>query len=173
MDTRTNGIRLATAVAALLFVGVGTAGAQEPTKATPTPADAQVCTVKLDPQAVQIQAEPVQLKASLSQAIGAGVVAAIQEEGSGVEVAVAPAPDAAGKTDVTTPNPAGPAPKEPPVGKPSSSSTGQPAPTMGAAGESVALTLNTQAAKAGEYTLSLKGETGACTGKFTVQGAPK
>ncbi|MBX6365444.1 MAG: hypothetical protein IRZ00_16360 [Gemmatimonadetes bacterium] len=165
----TNGIRLATAVAALVFVGASVAHAQEPAKASP--AEPQVCKITLDPASAPVQAEPVQVKASLSQAIGAGVVAAIQEEGSGLEVALA-GPDAAGKSAVTTPNPAGPAPKEPAVEKPASS-TALPAPTAGAAGESVALTLNTQAAKPGEYTLTLKGESGTCTGKLTVEGTPK
>ncbi len=136
--------------------------AQQKVEAKQVPA-ASECTLALTPQALKVQADPFQVKAVMSQAIGQVGAATIQEENSGLEVAMAagaaeaaatPAPGPTAKPS-TQPAPAAPA----------------AAPAAAAATQALQLTLNTAAAKPGDWTIAVRGENGTCTGRIHVDAA--
>ncbi len=168
MQVRIESIRLGVAVAAALLAGASVVSAQENTQA-PAPAAApaaSACTLTLDPQSLKPQADPLQVKATLSQSIGDAVAAEIQEPNSGIDVSLVPAMSA-GRA-----GPSAQAPKKR-GSKPAAGAQTAPAPAAdaSASGQVVNLRLTTGAAKAGDYTLALKGATGSCSGKITLEGA--
>ena len=141
---------------------------------------AAACTVALTPEALKVQADPFQVKAVLSQAIGAVAAAKIQEENSGIDIALgaAPAPGAAAPAQ---PPAAAPAGARPPAAGPSSAA--QPAPVAAAAaapapaadaaspGQALDLLFSTATARPGNWTLTLEGANGTCSGKVHVDAA--
>ncbi len=169
MQVRIAMTALGVAAAALAFVGP--LSAQEKTQTKQMPA-ASECTVALTPAALKVQADPFQVKAVLSQAIGS-VGAATIEESSGVQIAIAAAGDAA-QPQAAAP---APAPKGKSAGKQPAASgpTAQSAPAAASsdAAQAVQLMLNTASAKPGDWTVSLNGDKGTCTGKLHVDaGGP-
>lgn len=172
MQARMESMRWAVVVAGALLAGATAASAQETTPApAPAPAAApaaSACTLTLDPQSLKPQADAFHVRATLSQSIGDAMAAEIQEPNSGIDVSLAPAGAPAGA------KPAGPSAKKGKKG----AAAAQAAPASGgadasaaAAGQVVDLRLATGAAKAGEYTVALKGATGSCMGKITLEGA--
>ncbi len=166
MQVRIESIRLGVAVAAVMLAGASAVSAQENTQA-PAPAAApaaSTCTVTLDPQTFKPQADPMQVKATLSQSIGDAVAAEIQEPNSGIDVTLVPAMNAAAQA-----GPSAQAPKKH-GNKPAAAQAAPAAGASAVAGQVVSLRFATGTAKAGDYTLALKGATGSCTGKITLEG---
>ncbi len=137
--------------------------AQQKVDAKQVPAAAE-CTLALTPQALKVQADPFQVKAVLSQAIGQVGAATIQEENSGLEVAMA-SPGAAEAAATPVPGPTAKPSAQPAPAAPAA------APAAAAATQAVQLTLNTAAAKAGDWTIAVRGENGTCTGRIHVDAA--
>ena len=121
--------RTSARLVAVLMLGVAAAPfvvAATPAKAEPVLA----CSIKLASDSVQVSAQPISVDASLSEAIGDSVSAAVQQESKASVVSV------------------------------------------GAAGaNAVKLTLNTSEAVPGDWSLSLKGTAGECTGKMKIIAA--
>ncbi len=168
MQVRIESIRLGVAVAAALLAGASAVSAQQ-TEATPAAPAASACTLTLDPQSFKPQADPMQVKATLSQSIGDAMAAEIQEPNSGIDVSLVPAGNASAA--------AGPSAAPVKKGRGKQKAAGAqtaPAPSAdagAASGQVVSLRLATSAAKAGDYTVALKGASGSCTGKITLEGA--
>ena len=167
MQTRIAG--LGVVVAALAVVSPATAQTNTPSKAMPPAASA--CTVALTPQSLKVQADPFEVKGILSESIGAISGASIKEQDSGIEVAVAPAGDAA-EPQVSTPAPKAPSGTKPGEAAPAA----QPAPAASAAASEAAppalqLTFKTAAARPGDWTVAVEGASGMCTGKLHVAAA--
>lgn len=130
---------------------------------------ASACTLALTPQALKVQADPFQVKAVLSQAIGQIGAATIQEENSGLQVTMAPA-EGAEAAQPQTPAPAAPSAK--PSAQPAPAGPAAAAPA--AASQAIQLTLNAATAKPGDWTIAVRGENGTCTGRIHVgAGEPK
>ncbi len=171
MQVRMESMRWAMVVAGALLAGATAASAQETTPTpAPTPAAApaavpaaSACTLTLDPQSLKPQADAFHVRATLSQSIGDAMSANIQEPNSGIDVSLMPAGASA--------NAKGPSAKKGKKG----AAAAQAAPATGSAdasmGQVVDLRLATGAAKAGDYTVDLKGATGSCSGKITLEGA--
>ncbi len=171
MQLRTEGLRAGLAVVALLVAATAVA-AQDPTPApaptpTPTPAaaptaapEAPACAVTLDPAMFKPQADAFQVKATLSQSIGDAMGAEIQEPNSGIDVSIVPATAAGAAHAAKKKGAKKPAAQAAPAGDVSA-----------AAGQVVNLRLATGAAKAGDYTLNLKGASGSCSGKIHLDEA--
>lgn len=163
--------------AGILMVAGGVL-AQQPT-ATRAAAQATRCTAAIAPQALKVQKGAVQLRAALSQAIGSVSDVSVQEQGSGVQVAVAPATagsaERAGEASAShgsSARPASNAAAPATAGKPV---TGQPAAPEPAASDAapqvVWLSLDASVAKPGAYMLQLQGAKGTCSGKVTIAAA--
>lgn len=157
----------ATVVAAAMLVCATAVSAQEPTPVPAAAPAANACSLTLDPQSLKPQADPFHVRATLSQSIGEAMTAEIQEANSGIDVSLMPAAASA--------NAKGPSAKK---GGKKGAAAAQAAPAGVGADASAAasiqvvdLRLATGAAKAGEYTVALKGATGSCTGRITLEGA--
>lgn len=107
-----------------------------PIAVSATPARAEpvlACALKLANDSIKVSAEPVSLRASLSDAVGDSVSATLQQESKASVVSIGH-----------------PAPAEP---------------------NSLEITLNTSQAVPGDWSLSVKGTTGECTGKVKITAA--
>ncbi len=174
MQVRSSVAGLGVMVAALALVTPAVAQQDGPSKQA---APSTACTLALTPQALKVQADPFQVKAVLSQALGSVGSASI-EESSGIDIAVSPA--SAGEA-AAAPAPAASAQpkharKQPASGpsasaSPSNAAAAQPAAAESAAGQELQLLLKTASAKPGDYTLTVSGEKGTCTGKLHVDAA--
>lgn len=159
------------AAGAAVLMLAGTLAAQQPTKAA---AQEATCTAAIAPQSLKVQKDAFQLRAALSQSIGDVSAVSVQEQGSGVQVALAagahqadaaqagtsgmkPASDAAAHQDQAGKSDAAPASAQP------------AAPAAADHGPQVVwLSLNSSVAKPGDYTVQLQGSKGACSGKVTI-----
>ena len=172
MKNRRQALALFAAASALALAGP--AAAQN---AAPARAQASACTVTFAPQAVAVQADPFQLAATPSQAIGAVSAASIQEKASGLQVALAPStevkpaatPSGASSDAAVATKPAAVPAQQP--APPAPATTAQAAPVAAPAAQALNLSLNTAAAKPGDWTVSLQGASGSCTGKIHVDAA--
>jgi hypothetical protein len=130
---------------------------------------ASACTLSLAPAAVAVQGDPFRLAATPSQPIGAVNAASIQEKASGLQIALAAAtepaaaPSGASSDAASAQKPAAPAQQS----APATAQSGAAAPVV----QALNLSLNTSAARAGDWTVSLKGASGTCTGKIHVDAA--
>lgn len=168
----------ALAAGAGIFMLAGSLAAQQPTS---TAAEAPTCTATFAPQTLKTQKDPFQLRAALSQQIGEVSAVSVQEQGSGVQVALAQpgaANAAQAAAEPATEEATQPAPVQPPTASDASktpTAEAQPAAPAADAAASAAqvvwLNLDASVAKAGAYTVQIQGANGTCSGQITI-GAP-
>ncbi len=169
------------AAGAGILMMAGALAAQEPAKAA---AQQPACSATIAPQALKVQKDAFQLRAALTQSIGDVSAVSVQEEGSGVQVALAPADQASGQAAASATEPASKpaaAPASDAAAHAAAKSNANPvaaqpaAPAAANADEHapqvVWLSLNSSVAKPGDYTVQLQGANGTCTGKVSITGA--
>ncbi len=146
--------------AAALLVS-GSLAAQEPTAAAEA---APACTATITPQALKVQDQAFHLQVALPQQIGEPSAVTIQEEGSGVVVALAQPKtedEAEAKTEAATEEAPTPTPPDLPANPENAQPTEEPAQVL-------FIDLNASAAQPGAYTVQLQGPQGTCTGQVTI-----
>jgi len=151
-------------VASALALAAPAAAQQGPPAAwqrDPAAADAyaSACTLTITPSVLRAGATPFRVTALPSQGIGVVGSAGLQPAGSGIDVWIAQTPTVARSA-------AGSRRGAPAPGPSADAQAAPPAPL-----EPFHLTLNTAAARPGDWTLAVSGEEGTCTGRMHVEGA--
>lgn len=151
-------------VAALLVSG--SLAAQQPAAAAE---QAPTCKATITPQALKVQQDAFQLKVALNQAIGDPSAVGIQEENSGVQVAITQPKDEM-KTEAATEEASTPTPPDLPANPQKANEAQAAAPDAAAEkpAQVVWLTLDAQAAQPGDYTIQLQGSEGTCSGTVSI-----